>query len=207
MHEKESHCRCIIKRSAAFAALSRSQLPSPLCLSYLQFHTSIASALIMSSTFRLLLKNHTCCSTPSALQPLPIKPASLLFSPTMQAKTLIAIIFSSHPGTMRRNSSTTSKCHCCNLISSPSENTFLPNNLLITLVLFLFRPFGPSSDPLLFCGFHAWRIESSRIQWSFDHCVDDNGSAFGDDGSGEEETNATFLEGEEPAPLLPLPEP
>ena len=36
--------------------------------------------------------------------------------------------------------------------------------------------------------------------------MDDKGS-IGEDGVGDEETNATFLEGDVLAPLLPLPEP
>ena len=36
--------------------------------------------------------------------------------------------------------------------------------------------------------------------------VDDSGSVVGDEGRGEEETNATFFEGEVLAPLLPLPD-
>jgi hypothetical protein len=37
--------------------------------------------------------------------------------------------------------------------------------------------------------------------------VEDSGSVVGEDGRGDDETNATFLEGEVVVPLLPLPEP
>lgn len=65
---------------------------------------------------------------------------SLLFpSPIKSAKTRIATPFSSHPSTLPRNSSTASKCHCSIIILSPRTScTFLPSNLLTTLVEFLF---------------------------------------------------------------------
>ena len=74
-------------------------------------------------------------------------------------------------------------------------------------MLLRLRPFGPSSDPPLFSGFHPSRIDSSKTQWSLDHVVADNGSAMGEEGTGDDETNATFLEGEVLASLLPLLEP
>ena len=71
----------------------------------------------------------------------------------------------------------------------------------MTRVLFLLLFSAPSA---CFSGFQLCRMESSSNQWPRDQVVDDNDSWVGEDGIGEEETNATVLVGDA---LCPLPDP
>lgn len=106
--------RTLLSKMLSFR-YSNMLIPQEITLSYSLNETRLDPTYLQFSTHSSYFVFSRHSSSPLD----PTNPKALLSSPTRQAKTLIAITFSSHPGTAPRNSSTASKCHCSKRILSP----------------------------------------------------------------------------------------